>query len=176
MDILAGSRRRRDRTLPRRLHAGFCAGGTNGLQAGQGFNENAVTRRGFGLQSLHRAIERTLQDKADHDHERQHAKRNPRQRSSDNKENPDEEHGKDQIGCRHHAAGGEELARRIEVAKLVGNDADRSRPLRHFHRHHMFEDVGGKNHVHGLSGHVNHAASHRAKHKIEHDGEAHPDR
>ena len=65
MNILARSRRRRDRTLPGRLHAGFGAGRTNGLQTGQGFNENAVTRRGFGLQSLHRAIERTLQDKAD---------------------------------------------------------------------------------------------------------------
>ena len=64
MHILAGSRRRRHRTLPRCLHAGFCAGGTNGFQAGQGFNENAVTRGGFSLQSLHRAIERTLQDKA----------------------------------------------------------------------------------------------------------------
>ena len=65
MDILAGSRRRGDRTLPRRLHAGFGAGRTNGFQAGQRFNENAVTRRGFSLQSLHRAIERTLQDKTD---------------------------------------------------------------------------------------------------------------
>ena len=104
MDILAGSRRRRDRTLPRRLHAGFGTGGTNGLQAGQGFHENAVTRCGFGLQSLHRAIERTLQDKADQDHDRQHDKRNPRQRSRDDEQNPDEEDGKHQIGRRNHAA------------------------------------------------------------------------
>ena len=65
MHILAGSRGSGHRTLPGGLHAGFGAGGTNGFQAGQRFNENAVTRRGFGLQSLHRAIERTLQDKAD---------------------------------------------------------------------------------------------------------------
>ena len=61
MHILARSRGGGDRTLPRRLHAGFGAGRTNGLEAGEGFNENAVTRRGFRLQSLHRAIERTLQ-------------------------------------------------------------------------------------------------------------------
>ena len=126
MDILARSRRSGDRTLPRRLHAGFGTGRTNGFQAGKRFNENAVTRRGFRLQSLHRAIERTLQDKPNHDHDRQHDKRNPRQRSRDNKENPDKEHGKNQIGCRHHAAGSEELAYRIEVAELIGNDADRS--------------------------------------------------
>ena len=176
MHILARSRRRGDRTLPGRLHAGFGTGGTNRFEAGQGFNENAVTRCGFRLQSFHRPIERTLHDKADRDHDWQHDKRNPRQRSRDHKEHPNEEHGKHQIGCRHHAAGGEELAHRIEVAELIGDDADRSRPLRHLHRHHVLENICRKNDVHGLAGHVDHAASHRAKHKVEHDGKTHPDR
>ena len=51
-----------------------------------------------------------------------------------------------------------------------------ARSLRHLHGHHVLEDIGGKNDVHRLAGDVDHAASHHAKHKVEHDGQAHPDR
>ncbi len=176
MYVLSGSRGRGDRTLPRSLHAGFSACCTNGLEAGQRFNENAVTGRRFGLQSLHGAIKRTLQGKADQDHDWQHHQRNPRQRPGDDEKDSDEKEGKDQIGRGNHAAGGEELARRIKVTELVRNDADRAWPLRHLYRHHMFEDVGRKHHVHRLSGDVDHPASHHAKQEVERDSEAHPDR
>ncbi len=64
MNVFAGSRGRGDRTLPGRLHSRFRAGRANGFDAGQGFDQDAVPRGGFRLQSLHRAVERTLQDEA----------------------------------------------------------------------------------------------------------------
>ena len=176
MHILAGARGRRHRALPGGLHAALGAGGAHGFQTGQRFNQHAVPRRRFGLQPLHGAVERTLQDKAKRDHERQHHQRDPGQRPRDHKENADEQDGKDQIGGRDHAAGGEELAHRIEIAQLVGDDADRGRPLRHLHRHHMFEDVGGQHDVDRLAGDVDHAAAYHAQHKIEHDRQPHSDR
>ena len=97
---------------------------------------------------------------------------NPRQRAGDDEQHDDEQDREQQIGCRHDAARREELAHRIEIAHLIGEDADRWRALRHLHRQHVLEDVGGQHYVDLLAGHVDDAAADRAQHEIEDDGDA----
>ena len=76
----------------------------------------------------------------------------------------------------HHGAGGEEFAHRIEVAHLVGEDADRGRPLRHLHRQHVLEDVRGQHDVELLAGHVDDAAADHAQDEVEDDRNDQADR
>ena len=47
------------------------------------FDQHAVARGRFRLQPLHRAVERTLEQEADANHERQHDQRDPGERSGD---------------------------------------------------------------------------------------------
>ena len=68
MDVLAGSRRGCDGAFPGGLHAGFGAGGTDGFETGEGFDQYAVTRGRLRLQPFHRPIERALHDEAERDH------------------------------------------------------------------------------------------------------------
>ena len=79
---------------------------------------------------------------------------------------------KSEIGDRDHGARSEELADRVEVAQLVGENADRRRPLRHLQRHDMLEDVGGEHDVDLLAGHVDDPAADHAEQEIEDDREA----
>ena len=87
----------------------------------------------------------------------------------------DEQDREQQIGCRHHAAGREEVAHRIEIAQLIGENSDRLRPLRHLHREHVFEDVGRQHDVDLLAGHIDDPATDRSQDEIEHDRERHAD-
>src|SRR5205823_5480393 len=63
----------------------------------------------------------------------------------------------------------EEFADRIEVAQLVGQDADRLRTLAHFEGNDVLEDIGGEYDIQFLSGHVDDPAADRAQHEIEDD-------
>ena len=57
----------------------------------------------------------------------------------------------------------------IEIAHLVGKNADRRRTLFHLQGDHMFEDVGGQHDIDLLAGHVDDAATHDLEQKIESD-------
>ncbi len=63
----------------------------------------------------------------------------------------------------------------FEVTQLIGEDADRGRPLRHLDRHDVLENICRQHDVHGLAGDVDHAAPHGPQHEVEHDGNAHAD-
>ena len=62
-----------------------------------------------------------------------------------------------------------------KFAHLIGEDADRCRPLRHFDRQHVFENVGRQHDVELLAGHIDDPAADHAQDKIEYDGDAHSD-
>ena len=83
---------------------------------------------------------------------------------------------KSEVGDGDDGAGGEEFAHRIEIADLVGDDADRGRPLRQLHREYMLEDVRGHDDVELLARHVDDAAAHHADDEIEDHRDPHADR
>jgi len=110
MDVFARAGRCCDGSLPGRLHAGFGAGRAYRLEAGQRLDQHAMTRRSFSLLAFHGPVQRALQCHADQEHDRQHHQGYPGQRPGDHKEDPDKQHGKQQIRRGHDAAGREELA------------------------------------------------------------------
>ena len=120
-------------------------------------------------------LQRLPQQKAHGDHDRQDDNRNPGKRAGDQEQHGDEKNCEQQIDEGHHRTGGKKLPHGFEVAQLVGQDADRSRPCRQLQRLHVFEDLGRQHDIDLLARDVDDAAADCAQDEIEDDGDDHAD-
>lgn len=174
MDILARPCRGGDRTFPCRLHAGFGTGSHDLLPGRKRFHENAGgprippavakpmarSRRCIVKPS---AIMTGSMTSGIHASGPAMTNRTPKVRSGEN------------AGRGYHAARSEELAYRVKVAELIGNDTDRA-PSRQLDGHHVFKIFAARTTSTVLPVTSIMRLRTAPKYKVENDREAQPDR